>query len=168
MARPRDYEIATALQKLKGSKAFRDAATELDFVAVCMIGYERPVPVEIGSNATHWPVKFTTSRDPSTAAKRADLEQPLHALVCLEYVWTLSDAHARRLKGALDTMLLGNDADMMTLRHSWRDCSDPAVAWGVLLSDALRSLREKGQTIETFSEEMKVQRILNHARKGLR
>lgn len=167
MARPRDQEIATALQRLKGSAAYRESERELDFVAVCLIGYERPVPVEIGSNATRWPVKVTTSRDPAYAAKRPDLEQPLHNLVCLEHVWTASDAHARRLKAALDAMLLGKDADMTSLRHSWRDCSDPAVAWCVLLADALRSLRERGETIETFSDDMKVQKILNHARRGL-
>ena len=164
---PNEADLATALHKLKGSVAYGRAERELDFVAVCLIGYERPVPIEIGSNATRWPVKVTTSRDPASAAKRPDLEQPLHSLVCLEYVWTASDAHARRLKAALDTMLVGEDEAMTSLRHSWRDCADPAIAWGVLLSDALRALREKGEIIEAFSEDMKVQKILNHARRKL-
>lgn len=158
-------QIADAVSKMRNSTGFRAAARRLDHVAVCMVGYRHAVPVKVGSNATKWPIRFVTSRNPEQAAHRSDLEQPLHELVTLEYVWTLSDAHARRLKAALDESLLGDDPGMSRLRHSWRDCSDPVIAWDVLLNSAIEAIRGRGESFEVMSEDMHVQRVLNEARR---
>lgn len=164
MVRATDAQVNEAIAKIKRSLAYRRAATDLDYVAVCLIGCENPVPYRVGSNATKWPVRVVTSREPETAAKRPDLEQPLHALVCLEYVWTTSEPHAKRLKGALETAMIGDDPDLTRLRHSWVDCPDPSVAWTILLGDALRALRSGGETVEIFAESAKVQRVINKMR----
>jgi len=148
--------------------SYRRAEQDLDFVAVCLIGHLEPVPVRVGSNATRCPVSVRISRDPVNAAKRADLEHAVHALSVLEYVWTATDAHARRLKAALDTRVIGQDAAMSTLRHSWRDLPEWQVAWPILLGDAIQDLHANGETIEVFTDEMKVHKIVRHARARLR
>jgi hypothetical protein len=163
-----ETQIAEALDRIKASRAFRDKEDELDFVAVCLIGYQSPVPIRLGSNATKWPVRVVVSRDPEQAAKRADLEQPLHELVTLEFVWTRSDADARRLKAALDEALIGDDPAMIKLRHSWRDCAEPSVAWGIFLSEAMSKIRSRGENVEIFTERMRVQKIANAMRGGAR
>lgn len=168
MAGPDEAVIASAIAKLKRSKAFLDAEKNLDYVAVCLVGHCHPVPVAVGSNATKCPVRVATSRDPATAAKRADMEQPIHALETLAYVWTASDAHARRLKAALDARILGDDPDMNHLRHNWRDMPAWEVAWPILLNEAIADLRAGGETVEAFSEDIRVQRVRRHAQSKVR
>ncbi len=86
----------------------------------------------------------------------------------LAHVWTSNDAFARRLKSALDTRVLGDDPDMVALRHAWRDLPEWEVAWPILLNDAVRDLRENGDRIELMSEDIRIQRIIRHARSGQR
>lgn len=159
-------QIDQALRRLKASAAFKVKEKELDFVAVCLIGTEYPVPVRVGDNSTRWPVRVVLSRDPESAAKRPDLEQPLHELTVLEHIWVKSEAHAKRLKAALDTALVGRDAAMTTLRHAWRDCPDPSISWALLLAEAINTLRYGGQSIEVMTEQMRVQYVLNETRKA--
>lgn len=145
--------ISVVDDKTRRSLLYKTAAERLDMVAVCMVGYCQPVPVRIGDNTTRWPVKIVTSREPKTAAKRADLDQPLHEMVTLEWVWVDSDAHARRLKNALDELLLGADPEMVVLRHSWRDIGEePEVKWAVLLSEAQRMIEARGETIQVVDD----------------
>lgn len=156
---PSQDELAAAIDQIKRSRGFQAAEKHLDYVAVCLVGHREPVPVRVGSNATKSPVRVAIGRDPETAAKRADLEHPIHKLETLAYVWTASEAHARRLKAALDLRILGEDSDMTSLRHNWRDLPEWERAWPILLNEALIDLRAGGQVIEAFSEQIRVQRI---------
>ena len=160
--------IEDAIAQFTRTVSFRRAEKDLDFVAVCLIGHLEPVPVRVGSNATKCPVSVRISRDPDNAAKRADLEHPVHPLAVLEYVWTRTDAHARRLKASLDARIIGQDAGMTTLRHSWRDLPEWRVAWPILLADAIQDLHHGGETVEVFSEEMRVHKTVKHARARIR
>lgn len=156
-------EITRATRTLSYQRAER----ELDYVAVCLVGYRNPVPIKIGSNATACPVEVSYSRNPTNAAKVGDRWQPIHQMEVLRWVWTPSEAHAKRLKAALDTCLLGDDPDMRRMRNGFRDIPEWEVAWPILLQEAVETLRRRGETVETFSDEMKVHRILRHARSRL-
>ena len=147
---------------------FKAAEAELDYVAVCLIGYTRPVPIEIGSNRTASPVAVVWSRDPAKAAETRDRGNPLHEMVTLRHVWTTSLPAAKRLKSALDVRILGNDPDMVALRKDFRDLPEWEVAWDILLMDALDDLRANGEVIEVMSDPMRIQRTLNRAREMVR
>lgn len=155
-----EKEIARATRTL----SYRRAERELDYVAVCLIGTSEPVPLKVGSNATAWPVEVVWSRDPESAAKTKDRAQWVHEVKVLRWVWTASEAHAKRLKAALDVCLLGEDPGMRRMRNAFRDVPEWEIAWPILLDQAVRDLRAKGEIIETFSDEMKVYRVLRHAR----
>jgi len=163
-----ERQIADAVVKLRRSQTYRRAAERLDMVAVCLIGYAGPVPIRIGDNTTPWPVRIVVTREPETVTRRSDLEHPLHELTTLAWVWTESEAHARRLKAAIDEALLGADPIMVGLRHSWRDIVDePLVKWGLLLDQALRALRHRGEVIRLLSDQMRDQRIVQEAQRGV-
>ena len=141
------------------SKAFKAKEKELEHVAVCLIGYGGRVPKEFGDNRGAWPVRIATTNKPRDVAKRPDLESPLHQIMVLEMVWTESDAHARRLKAKLDTLLLGTSSDNRALRHGWRDLdNDPAIVWPILLGEALEQIRQR-ERIEVMGEDERVRRI---------
>jgi hypothetical protein len=165
--RQREPEITSAVQQLRRSQIYQEVARDLDFAAVCLIGCEGPVPDKIGSNATRWPVRIVASKDPATAAKRPDIEQPIHAIVCLEHVWTASETHARRLKAEMDKGLLGDDPSITRLRHSWRDVSEPSVAWEVLLVQAQSALGRGRGNVVFFSDAEREAIILDHVKMRL-
>jgi hypothetical protein len=160
-------ELEAAITKATRTVSYQRAERELDYVAVCLVGYREPVPLKLGSNATACPVEVVWSRDPENAAKTKDRAQPIHKMEVLCWVWTPSEAHAKRLKAALDTCLLGDDPDMRRMRNGFRDVPEWEVAWPILLQEAVEILRARGETVETFSEEMRVHRILRHARSRL-
>lgn len=160
-------ELEAAITKATRTVSYQRAERELDYVAVCLVGYREPVPLKLGSNATACPVEVVWSRDPENAAKTKDRAQPIHKMEVLRWVWTPSEAHAKRLKAALDTCLLGDDPDMRRMRNGFRDVPEWEVAWPILLQEAVETLRRRRETIETFSDEMKVHRILRHARRRL-
>lgn len=145
------------------SRSIRAASAELDFYAVCLIGYEHAVPEGFHSNRARWPVRVAMTRDPTEITKKTDIEQPLHKVVVLAYVWTTSDAHAKRLKMRLDGYLLGWDEDA-PLRHGWRDLDDPIKAWPVLLNLAVTDIRLR-EDIEVFDEAERQSRINRHRRR---
>lgn len=159
-----ETQIADAVAKLRASKQFRQAEKELDHVAVCMIGYGQPAPAHFGDNRGRWPVRIAISRDPWSIAKKPDLESPMFGIVVLQYVWTESESHARRLRTLLEQALVGQSDDV-ELRHAWKDCSDPHVAWPILLAEALRSSTER---IDVFGEDDRLRRVVQHSRRNLR
>lgn len=153
------------------TRAYREAEKQVEYHAVCLIGYEAPVPRYFGDNRGAWPVRVTTSKKPRDAAKRADLEQPLHDLVVLDFVQVETEEHARILKATLDELLLGSSNDNKALRHGWRDIEqDPALVWPVLLKEAIEKLTSaaddmrRATQFEVFSEEEKERRIKAKAR----
>ena len=132
----------------------------------------KPVRFQAG-NALHWPVALRTATDPARAPQRTLSEhwegskaEPF--VVLLEHVWTISEAHAGRLKSALYARLIGNDHEMRMLNGGWVDCMDWREQWGELLNEALRDLRAGGETVEVFSDEMRIQRYRRHEQQRLR
>lgn len=103
-------------------------------------------------------MRVATSSKEMTAHERADLETPHVGVIVLECVMVPSATHAKRLKDALDEILMGHQEEQENgvLRHRWRDCrgcwdqddADPeqressrAMWWGIVLSEAQRMLR---------------------------
>lgn len=165
----RSIKARSAVEKgIETTPAFKKALADLEWVAVCLVGYEGPAPVRIGSNATQWPVYIATGSDLSTVAYQADLRSPQHRVVVLEHVWTVSDAHARRLKAAMDLALLGDDPGMVRLRHAWRDLPDPKSAWGELLRDAIQVIEHRGERIDVFDGGVRKARALDLMRRRTR
>ncbi len=160
----------TALASLYSDADRRDAEGKLDWWAVCLVGVRDPIPERIGSNSTRSPVKVVVCRDPTTAAKRADYEQPIHPLETLRYVWVLTEVRGKRIKAALDILILGDDAQLVELRFAWRDMPEWERKWDELLQQAVldvyegelaKGLARKGEMIETFDEEGKA-RLIDH------
>lgn len=153
------------------TRAYRAAEAETDYYAVCLIGYEKPVPRYFGDNRGAWPVRIATSKKPRDAAKRSDLEQPLHELVVLDFVQVETEEHARILKAALDELLTGSSDNNKALRHGWRDIEqDPSIVWPILLNDAITKLTNavadmrRATSFEVFSEQEKIEKIKRKAR----
>ena len=144
-------DLAKENAKTVKARAFAKAEAGLAHWAVCLIGYAGPVPRPHPSNQMCWPVRFAMTKDPKEITKKTDLEQPLYPVVVLEYVWTHSDAHAKRLKAKLDEYLLGRDENA-ALRHGWRDLDDPLRCWPVLIECALAELRRGREVVEVFDE----------------
>lgn len=155
------------------TRSFRAAEKEASYHAVCLVGYEKAVPRFFGDNRGAWPVRVTTSKKPRDAAKRSDLEHPLHELVVLDFVQVETEEHARILKATLDELLLGSSEDNKALRHGWRDIEqDPGVVWPILLNDAIRKLTDTANDMRRatefliFDEAEKNRRVKTSARKG--
>lgn len=134
------------------ARAYRAVAQQMGFHAVCLIGWEGPRPAFFGDNRGIWPVRVATSAKEMTAHERADLETPHVGVVVLEYVLVPSAAHAKRLKDALDEVLMGEQEGQSnaSLRHRWRDIQGCFEAgddhgrvlwWGIVLDEARRLLR---------------------------
>jgi hypothetical protein len=76
------------------------------------------------------------------------------------FVWTETEAHAKRLKAEPDKLLLGTNEANHALRHGWRDCDvEPEVLWPILLSEALQEIGKRGERIDFFDEEERQRRI---------
>lgn len=141
------------------SRAFQAASATLEFVAVCLIGFGERVPRRFGDNSGAHPVRVATTNKPAKVAVRPDLESPLWEIKLLEFVWTPSDMHAKRLKGKLDTLLLGTSTNERGLRHGWRDLdTEPAIVWPILLAEALRDIRRR-EAFEIFTEEQRLEKV---------
>lgn len=138
------------------SKAFRATAQTMGFHTVCLIGWEGPRPAAFGDNYGIWPVRVATSAREMSAHERADLESPHVGVIVLEYVVVPSATHAKRLKDAIDEVLLGyqEEQENVATRHRWRnvrgcweegDDASRMMWWGEVLQEARRIL-EKGST----------------------
>lgn len=134
------------------SRARRAVAQTIGFHAVCLIGWEGPRPAYFGDNCGIWPVRVATSSKEMVAHERADLESPHVGVIVLEYVLVPSATHAKRLKDALDEVLLGQaeEQENAPLRHRWidaRGCWEEgddhmrAMWWGIVLNEARRLLK---------------------------
>lgn len=162
------------------SRAYKATAQRLGFNAVCLIGWDGPRPASFGDNRGIYPVRVATSTKEGTAHERADLESPHVGIVMLEYVLVPSATHAKRLKDALDEVLLGQAEEHMnnTLRHRWRDVrecwdqdnSDPAEQefdrarwWSVVLDEARRILSGGATEFEIYESAEEAQDIITKA-----
>lgn len=157
------------------SRSMRAAEKRSDITWVCLIGWEGPRPRYFGDNAGCWPVRIVTTKKDRTAAKEADLETPHVGVVVLEKVAVPTAEHAKRLKAALDKALLGEvDAKgNEAMRHAWRDLmgcwetgDDRAIWWGVILEDALRTVKKQAREFEIMDGKERDRRIAASARRG--
>src|SRR5262245_46554265 len=101
---------------------------ELDWWAVCLIGYVGRVPRTFGDNEGMWPVRFVLTRTPRTAAGADDRASPYHRVTVHEFAYVAGRERGRALIRQLDSLLLGTGRQSK-LRRSWRDVDDPAVLW---------------------------------------
>lgn len=106
-----------------------EAERRLGHAFVCLVGTVDIVPRRFGDNQGAWPVRLEVHADWRQAGHQADIASPVAAVARLSTVGVQSKAHALRLKGVLDEMLLGRrDGNDVGLRYSWRD----ALAFGPL------------------------------------
>lgn len=133
------------------------------------------MPAFFGDNRGVWPCRITTTAKERTAAKDDDLSSPLAKVVVLESVNVETQEHAKRLKAAIDKMLLGEIREQGNdpLRHSWRDCQGcwhdehtRGMWWGIILDAALREVKRNARRFDVFDESEKERRIAAAARRG--
>lgn len=97
-------------------------------------------------------MRVVTAQKEMSAADRADLESPHVGVIVHAYVLVPTAVHAKRLKDALDEVLLGEQEgqENKPLRHRWRNCVglfEPGdehqlmIWWGIVLEEARRLLR---------------------------
>lgn len=138
---------------------------KLGIMAVAMVSYRERIPRHFGDNHGVWPVKFVVTAKPREAHKISDFESPVHKVVVRHMVHVRDKEAAKRLKGRLDEMLLGDSRDSK-LRHGWRDVDDPDVVWDLLLAEALRTLHIEG--FDEAEKERRIKRVLVRQMTGFR
>ena len=155
------------IERAMRTKAYLDKEREMDWVAVCLIGSRQPMPMEVGSNRTMTPVDVVFSRKPEDAPKIKDRAWPAGRCELLDHVWTESEAHAKRLKDAIIVRILGDDPDMIRLRHTWLDLPNYEISWGFLVKDALMDLKSRRETVSIYSNEQRIHITLQAAQGGI-
>lgn len=154
------------------SRAYRSVAHACGHYAVCLIGWEGPRPAFFGDNEGIWPVRIATSARETTAADRADLESPHVGVVVLEYVLVPSEAHAKRLREALDEVLLGEQESQQNsgARHRWRNvngCWEPgddhqrAIWWSVVIDEARRLMEGGAREFTIYETAEDAQKVIS-------
>lgn len=135
--------ITSALDKMRGALIFQRVEADLKLCAVVLVGHKYPTP-KFNGNGTETPVFVAYGKDPEDAAKKTQLENHFRQSprIPLAWVWTRSEAHAKRLKTALDERILGNDPAMVELNGKWRDLPEWEVKWNELLADAFREVEQ--------------------------
>jgi len=158
----------------KRSKAYRSAQRREDYHAVCLIGWEGPRPARFGDNRGIWPVRVAISKKEMKANQHADLETPHVGVVVLEYVLVPTEEHAKRLKEALDEVLLGQQEaqENTSLRGKWRDLRDcweehdeegRHLFWITVLEDAQRLLRRSSTSFQMYTADEAYKKISKRA-----
>lgn len=132
------------------TRAEAAARQRLGFVAVAMIGFDRPLWESPGDNRGIWPCFFTCTEKPVDAARQARRYNPHQNrssnIVLHAYTWTASRFHAERLKDRLEALAHGDAVEDRELEGMWFDCSaGPELVWGIYLQAALSDIREREQ-----------------------
>lgn len=160
------------------SRAYRSVAQACGFHAVCLIGWEGPAPMAFGDNQGGLFVRVTTAKKETMAADRDDLSSPITPIVVHEYVLVPSEAHAKRLRDALDEILMGQQEEQMNRsgRHRWRnargcwdqDNADPeerahdrARWWAIVLGEAQQLLVGGASEFPIYDSADDVERIIS-------
>ena len=166
--------LAPQIRDFTQSRAFRAAAAREEFYSVCLIGWDGPRPAVFGDNLGIWPVRVATAKKDGAAHKHDDLATPHARVVVLEAIYVGSEAHAKRLKDALDEMLLGQqeEHENRSLRHRWRDVrqcfetpDERAIWWGELVLEAVRLCKRAARAFETFDRAERDRRSRARARR---
>ncbi len=157
------------------SRAGRAATKKVGGVAVCLIGYEGPQARKLGDNLGCWPVRVTVATRERDAAKKDDLSAYASRIVVLELVYVPTQEHARRLKAAIDEVLLEliTKHDNGALRHAWRDvqgCFEtPAERgqwWAEVLNQAERIVSRSAREFRMTSPGQRHLKIVSSMRGG--
>lgn len=126
---------------------------------VCLIGFSDIVPRHIGDNRGAVPVRVVTAKKDRTAAEKYDASQPIHRCEVLERVAVDTEEHAKRLKAAIDTILMGEVEAQRNdeLRKQWVDvhgCFDGeygrGIWWGIVLDQALGLVRQQASKFNVY------------------
>lgn len=135
-----------------------EAEDELAHHWVTVVSIERPVPRHFGDNRGMLPIWVEAHADWRQSGRTFDQQQPATAMraVRLAVLGVRSDAHARRLKAALDEALLGRAADLEAdpLRLRFRngvDFGDLDGWWTPLLLDVLLRCEAAATDFEVFN-----------------
>lgn len=135
-----------------------EAEGELDHHWVTVVSIERPVPRHFGDNRGMLPIWVEAHADWRQSGRTFDQQQPSEAMraIRLAVLGCRSDAHARRLKAALDEALVGRasdlDADPLRLRfRNGIDFGDLDGWWTPLLLDVLLRCEAAATDFEVFN-----------------
>lgn len=144
---------------------------------VCLIGFADVLPRYMGDNMGSVPVRIVTAAKDRTAAHKYDAAQPIHKCVVLERVAVDTEEHAKRLKEALDILLLGeaeaqrNDA----LRKQWvdvRGCYDDEMSrqmwWGIMLDSALALVKRHATRFQVYDGAGVARKVESTRQRGTR
>lgn len=132
------------------------AEAELDHHFVTLLSVERPTPRFFGDNRGMLPVWVEANADWRQAGAIFDRQQPALRAIRLSVMALRSNAHAARLKAAIDEALHGREQghDSEPLRHRFSnavDFGDLDVWWTPLLQDALMRCELAATDFEIFS-----------------
>lgn len=134
------------------------AEDELGCHWVAVLSIERPVPRHFGDNRGMLPIWVEAHADWRQSGRTFDNQQPAQAMraIRIAVLGVRSDAHARRLKAALDEALVGRaadlDADPLRLRfRNGVDFGDLDEWWTPLLQDALMQCELAASGFEVFT-----------------
>lgn len=140
---------------------------------VTLLGVERPCPRFFGDNLGMLPVWVESNADWRQAGRAFDLQQAAARAVRLAVLGVPSEAHAVRLKKALDEALHGraDESGAPELRHRFKNAVDLGGIdewWPPLLEDAVMTCLLGSTSFETFGrdehERMVQQRVAALAR----
>lgn len=142
------------------SRSYKSDASAAEHRMVALVGWEGPRPRDWGDNIGAWPVTIKYGKSARQIMEGIDAATPHVRVLILEHVWVQTEAHARRLKAALDNRLLGEQEaqEHAPLRYSWRDVNgvfqdetQRAMWWSIILAGAVEDCRRGGEIIETVS-----------------
>lgn len=160
----------------------REAEDDLGHHWVSLLSIEKPVPRYYGDNRGMLPIWVESNADWRQSGGAFDRQQPAQSMraVRLAVMGVRSDAHAARLKAALDEALHGREqyADADALRHRFRNGVDFGALdlwWTPLLQDALIQCELAASGFELFTRAEhdrmvadRVGRIVERAAQGRR
>lgn len=156
------------------SKAYRSVAQLAGCHAVCLIGWKEPGALRVGDNQGIWPVRVTTAAKESSAADRANAETPHIDVVVLEYVLVPTETHAKRLKVALDEVLLGEQEGQDNRgfkKPAWKnvigifevdDDEQRHMWWQIILQEAERLLAGGASYFPIYESADEVHKIISN------
>jgi hypothetical protein len=144
------------------SRVFKDAERRLGMAYICLLGTSEAVPRFLGDTEGGRPHRVVVSMNPKEVLRSINSQQ---AYKCQQYkvvkcAVVMSPEHGERIQREIDAMLCG-ERNQNALEHSFRELKDEDidVAWDLMLREAQRRLRERGETIELFDEMERRRRI---------
>lgn len=167
-----------AAVKARSSRAFIAAESKLALWAVCLVGWTEPGPARFGDNRGSWPVRIAiTGKKPEHAAKDDDRFSPHMPVAVLEHVYVQTEAHAKRLKDALEAILFGQEQSAGSPEcrgayfnaRAFFECETTrALWWSTVLQEAQQRMLERATSFEMITESDKAKRLTRVVAGGVR